>query len=148
MAEQDPIGIARQSVDVFSHGDWAGFRAALAPEAVYVEPATGRRVQGADQIVAVSQGWRQVFPDATGTISTAVASGNIVTLEITWEGTQRGELAGPGGVIPASGKRVTVAAVQVVTVVGGKITETHHYFDMLGLLQQLGAIPAPGQPGA
>jgi steroid delta-isomerase-like uncharacterized protein len=126
MAEQDPIRIARQSVDTFSHGDWAGFRAILAPEAVYVEPATGRRVQGADQIVAVSQGWHRAFPDATGTISTAVASGGTVTLEITWEGTQTGELAGPGGVIPATGKRVRLPAVQVLTVVGGKITETHH----------------------
>jgi hypothetical protein len=34
--------------------------------------------------------------------------------------------------------------VQVLTVVGGKITETHHYFDMLGMLQQLGALPMPG----
>jgi limonene-1,2-epoxide hydrolase len=36
---------------------------------------------------------------------------------------------------------VKIPAVQVVTVEGGKIKEKRHYFDMMGMLQQLGAIP-------
>ena len=141
MAEQDLIRVARESVDPFSAGDWQRFKATIAPDAVYQELATQRRVQGADQIVQTVQGWRQALPDSRGTVTRALASGDTVVLEITWEGTQTGPLETPGGSIPPSGKRVTVQAVQVLTVQGDKIKENRHYFDMLGLLQQLGAVP-------
>jgi predicted ester cyclase len=50
---------------------------------------------------------------------------------------------GPLGTIPPTGKRVEVKAVQVVKVRGDKIAETRHYFDLMGLLQQVGAVPTP-----
>ena len=65
-----------------------------------------------------------------------------VTLEITWEGTQTGPLHMPGGDIPPSGRHVTVKAAQVFQIEGDKIRESHHYFDMMGILQQVGAMPA------
>jgi hypothetical protein len=34
---------------------------------------------------------------------------------------------------------VVVKAAQVFDVEGGKIREAHHYFDLMGLLQQIGA---------
>ena len=61
-------------------------------------------------------------------------------LEITWEGTQTGAMVSPGGTIPPSGKKVTLQAAQVVTVEGGKVKETRHYFDMAGMLEQMGAM--------
>lgn len=48
---------------------------------------------------------------------------------------------------PLGDKPVRFPAVQVVRVEGGKTKETRHYFDMMGMLQQLGAVPAPGQAG-
>jgi predicted ester cyclase len=74
-------------------------------------------------------------------VTNAIASGNTVAQEITWEGTQSGPLQGPGGTIPATGKRAVVPAVQVLTFEGDKIKETRHYFDMMGMLQQLGVGP-------
>jgi steroid delta-isomerase-like uncharacterized protein len=141
MPEQDVIKIARENVDAFNVGDWQRFRAALAADAVYQEPATQRRLQGQGRVVEASQTWRQAFPDAKGTITNALASGDTAVLEITWEGTQTGPLVGSGSTIPPSGKRVTVQAVQVITVQGNQIKETRHYFDMLGMLQQIGATP-------
>jgi len=32
-------------------------------------------------------------------------------------------------------------AAQIATIQGDKIKETHHYFDMMSLLQQIGAAP-------
>jgi predicted ester cyclase len=60
--------------------------------------------------------------------------------EVTWEGTHSGELEIPQGTIPASNRRVTIYAVQVVECEDGHIRENRHYFDMLGMLQQLGAM--------
>ena len=64
-----------------------------------------------------------------------------MTLEITWEGTQTGPLEGPQGTVPASGKSAVVEAVQVMRVSNYKIKENRHFFDMLGLLRQIGAAP-------
>ena len=141
MAEQDPIRVARENIEAFNAGDWQRVKATLAPDSVYDEVGTQRRLRGADEIVQALQGWKQAMPDAKGTITNAIASGNTVTQEITWEGTQTGPLMGPGGSLPASGKRQVTRAAWIATVQGDKIKESRHYFDMMSLLQQIGAAP-------
>jgi steroid delta-isomerase-like uncharacterized protein len=137
----DPVKVARENVEAFTAGDWKRLKATLAPNSVYEELATQRRIKGADEIAAAYEGWKKAFPDAKGKVKNAVASGDTVTLEITWEGTQTGPLEGPQGTIPASGKRTVVEAAQVVKVRNDKIEENRHFFDMLGLLRQIGAAP-------
>jgi predicted ester cyclase len=85
-----------------------------------------------------SAGSLEAFPDARGTITNAFSSGDQVVPEVTWEGTQSGELESPQGPIPASNRRVVVRAIQVPTLDDGRIKENRHYFDMMGLLQQIG----------
>ena len=47
----------------------------------------------------------------------------------------------PGGAeIPPSNRRVTVQACQVMRVADGKIVEACNYFDVLGMLEQMGAL--------
>lgn len=141
---RDAIDAARASVDAFSRDDWEAFRAGLADDAVYDELGTGRRIEGSDAIVEVYRAWKQAFPDGTGTVTNALASGNTAVLEIMWQGTHSGELATPTGqTLPASGKAWKVPAVEVVNVEGGKLTECRHYFDLMTLLSQIGAVPAP-----
>ena len=144
MVQQDAIKVVRESIEAFNAGDTKRFSNTLSSDAVYEEFATQRRVSGRDEIVKAVMGWRQAFPDAKGAISHIVASGNTVTMEITWEGTQRGPLVGAAGTIPATGKRVKVPAAQVVIVEGGKLKSTRHYFDMMTLMQQLGVAPGGG----
>lgn len=141
MAEQDLIQVARENIAAFEAGDWERFKATMTANPVYQEFATGRRIEGEEQIVQANQGWKNAFPDVKGTIDNAVASGNTVTLEITWTGTNTGPLEGPNGSMPATSKSVTVPAAMVLTFEGEKIKEDHHYFDMMSLLQQLGAVP-------
>ncbi len=141
MAEQDLIRVARESIDAFNASDWERNKAVLADDYLYDEIGTQRRIQGADKAIEALQGWKQAMPDAKGTITNALVSGNTVTLEITWEGTQTGPLTGPGGTIPASGKRQVTRAAFIATIEGGRIKESHHYFDMMSLLHQLGAAP-------
>ena len=143
MAEQDLNKIARENIDAFNAGDWERFKAPLAPDCVYNEMGTQRRIQGPAQIVQAMQGWKQAMPgtDAKGTVTNALASGNTAVLEITWEGTQTGPLVGPGGTIPPSGKRHVTPAAFLMTFEGDRIKEGRQYFDSMTLLQQLGAAP-------
>ena len=133
------IDIAREQIDAFNAGDWDRFQATLDPDCVYDEPGTQRHVEGSDAILEINRGWREAFPDAHGTIERAVAADGTVTLEITWEGTQSGPLQTPEGELPPSNRQVTVKAAEVFDVEGEKVKEAHHYFDMAGMLQQLGA---------
>ena len=141
MAEDEAIRLAREGVEGFGAGDWDRQRALSTPDVVYYEPATGRRVEGVEEFIRVGQAWKAAFPDARGTITNALASGETAVLEITWEGSQTGDLETANGTIPATGRRVTFPAVQIVEVAGGKVRETRHYFDLMGMLQQLGVVP-------
>ncbi len=81
------------------------------------------------------------MPDVKGTVTNALASGNSVVLEITWEGTQTGPLETPDGTIPASGKRAVTPATWVFDFEGDKIKESRQYFDMVTFLSQIDAMP-------
>src|SRR5438034_1317782 len=118
-------------------------RATLASDARYDELGTQRKVEGPEMIVELFKGWKTAFPDAVGTVSSAVASGNKAALEITWKGTHTGPLESAEGTIPASGKRQETPAACFFTFEGDKIKESRHYFDSTTLLKQIGANGAP-----
>ena len=136
--------IAAATITAFNTSDWAQFRAALAPDVIYQETGTGRRTESADAYLQLLQGWKQAFPDVTGTIRNVVANGNTVVQELAWTGTQTGDMATPSGILPASGKQIAVLASLWYTIQGDTIQEVHHHLDIMTMLMQLGAIPAPG----
>ena len=85
-------------------------------------------------------GFSTSFPDLHLTIEDLVSEDGKVAARVTFRGTQRGEFMG----IPSTGKQVTFSSMEMNRVVGGKVAEHWVVVDMLGLLQQLGANPAPG----
>jgi steroid delta-isomerase-like uncharacterized protein len=144
MAES-AVDIARESVECFNRGDFDRFRSLLADDSYEEEFGTQRRLEGADAQVETARAWKEAFPDAHGTIGRACVDGSTVTLEITWEGTQTGAMQTPDGQeLPASNRRATVRACQVMEVEDGKIVALRHYFDLMTLLQQVGAMEQAG----
>jgi steroid delta-isomerase-like uncharacterized protein len=135
------IKIAREQVDAFNNGDWERLQAGLAADARYHEFATQRKVEGPEKLVELFKGWKTAFPDAAGTVTSAVGSGDTAALEVTWKGTHTGPLETAEGTIPASGKRQETPAAIVFTFEGGKIKENRQYFDLMTLLKQIGAQP-------
>jgi steroid delta-isomerase-like uncharacterized protein len=144
----DTTAVATELVEAFNVGNWERLRATLHPDVVYEETGTQRRVDGADEYVRLCQGWKESLPDVRGTVQATVASGQRVAQEILWEGTHRGPLATPGGVVPPSGKRIRVRGTLWHTIADGRAREIHHHLDVLSLLQQIGAIPASPTVGA
>ena len=139
----DLIQAAREEIEAFNARDWDRLAAGVTDDTVHEEPATGRQVRGRDALVELNRGWTEAFPDAKGTVTDAFACGDRVALRITWEGTQSGPLQlAESGQIPPTGKRVTVHGCQLFQITDGKIAHSAHYFDALGMLEQLGAITA------
>jgi steroid delta-isomerase-like uncharacterized protein len=141
MAEQDLIRAARGVVDAFNASDWERCKAALAPDSLYDEVGTSRRVEGVGDIIPCWQAWKGAMPDVKGNVTNALVTGNTVVLEVTWQGTHTGPLVGPKGTVPATGQQQTTRASWVLNFDGGKIKESRHYFDMLSCMQQLGILP-------
>jgi steroid delta-isomerase-like uncharacterized protein len=80
------------------------------------------------------------FPDLQVTVEDLVAQGEKVVSRWTGRATHAGSFMN----IPPTGRRVTVTGIAIVRLEGGKIAEEWVNFDALGLLQQLGVIPAMG----
>ena len=72
-----------------------------------------------------------------------IAEGDKVATRWAASATNTGPVMGT----PPSGKAVNVTGVNVTRFAEGKIAESWFNFDMLTLLQQIGAIPAPGHGG-
>jgi steroid delta-isomerase-like uncharacterized protein len=86
----------------------------------------------------------QGFPDLEIVAEDLVAEGDKVAKRWVFRGTNTGEYAG----MPPTGKQVTMRGITLYRLSGGKVTELYWNYDVFGLLQQLGAIPAPGQQPA
>jgi steroid delta-isomerase-like uncharacterized protein len=81
------------------------------------------------------------FPDAQITVEDQIAEGDKVITRWTGRGTYQGEFTG----VPPSGNRVETAGMTIDRFSGGKIAETWTIYDALGMMQQIGAIPSPGE---
>ena len=96
--------------------------------------------EGMKQTIAVYQ---NAFNDAHWAVEDMVAEGDKVVTRWTGHGTHTGELPG----IPQTGKQVNVPGIWIFRIAGGKIAESWDVWDTLGMMQQLGVIPVPGQGG-
>jgi steroid delta-isomerase-like uncharacterized protein len=85
---------------------------------------------------------RSGFPDFQVTIEDLFAAeGEKVVLRFTFRGTHEGEFMG----IAPTGKQVTMAGIDIFRIGEGKIVELWNQEDVLGMMQQIGAIPQPGE---
>ena len=94
------------------------------------------------------EGWKQAwatdfsaFPDYHIAIEDMVGEGDKVATRYTLTGTHKGEFHG----IAPTGKRFTMSSIMIDRIVGGEFVEGWLVYDVLGMRQQLGIIPTPGQ---
>ncbi len=100
-------------------------------------PGQGPGIEGLKQVLI---SFRNAFPDIHWTVEEQIAEGEKVVTRFSWTGTQQGDFLG----VPASGNSVKVWGVVIDRLEDGKIKDTRIIMDTLGLMMQLGAIPAPG----
>jgi steroid delta-isomerase-like uncharacterized protein len=138
ISQQQLVDAAKAPILAFNEKDWDAVRASITSDFIYDEVATGRRVQGVDEVIPLWQGWATAFPDARATFHSALASDSTVVLEVSWRGTHQGPLQMPQGSIPPTENRIDIRACFVVEVAGDKARLQRHYFDMATMMQQLG----------
>jgi steroid delta-isomerase-like uncharacterized protein len=87
----------------------------------------------------VLAGMNAAFPDIRWDVRDTVVEGDRVATLSFWSGTHRGDFMG----VPATGRSVTVEAWTLDRYTGGQLAESRIIMDVVGLLTQLGVLPAP-----
>jgi steroid delta-isomerase-like uncharacterized protein len=140
-AEANKALVRRSFEEVFNQGNLDAVEEIFAPDYVLHDPTSPEEIRGTEGMRRYVSMYRSAFPDTEITIEDQLAEGDTVATRWTARGTHQGELMG----VQPSGNRVEVMGVTISRIEGGKIVEDWDIYDALGMMQQIGAIPEPGQ---
>ena len=133
--------ISRHWREEMDKGNWGITEELVSPNFVMHMPGSPpMNREGVTQVLKMFYG---AFPDLHHIFEDFVAEGDKVALRFTLNGTHKGDFQG----IPPTGKTVKISASVVDRIVDGKIVEHWSLLDTMGMMQQLGVIPSPGQSG-
>lgn len=104
----------------------------------------GQMPPGRDSLKAAQKRVTQGISDARMTIEDLIAEGDKVAVRLISHGRHTGEFMG----VPASSKEYDISETHIFRITGGKVVEHWLNADMLGLMQQIGALPAPATSGS
>jgi steroid delta-isomerase-like uncharacterized protein len=137
MSEENKA-IARREVEMFSTGNFSIADEIYSDDYVGHDPTKPEPIRGIEGAKEEAAGYRAAFSDLTLTIDNQVADGEYVVTRWTARGTHDGDLEG----IAPTGVNATTGGISIVRIVDGKIVEDHTQWDALGLMTQLGVVPA------
>lgn len=137
MSEQNRRLVRRTFDEVYNQGNLALVDELVAHDFVIHSPSA--EIQGPANTKQYVAMLRRAFPDLHFTIEDQLVDGDKVVTRWTARGTHRGEFQG----IPPTGKQGRMTGIDIDRFAGGKVVECWTNADELGLLQQLGAMPAP-----
>ena len=110
----------------------------ISPDAVFHVPGRLEPMHGPAGYLAIIGMMRGGFPDIQWTLEETIAEGDKVAARFTMRGTHQGTFFG----VPPTGKKIVVQAMNFYRLSGGQFVEERAQPDFLGLLQQIGAVPA------
>ena len=138
MATDETKALVRRYFAIVDGGDVTALEAVLAPDFrlhMAGMPAALDRAAASGMLAGLLAG----LPGVRHELRELVAEGDRVAVRLDAVGTHGGEFLG----VPASGRPVTIAAMNLFRVHDGRIAEQWVQMDALGALQQIGAMPAP-----
>jgi predicted ester cyclase len=139
-AQENKVIITRVSEQAVGAGDLSVMDELVAEDFVdhSALPGTPPGREGAKAFVRI---FHAGFPDLSLTNEDIIGEDDKVVHRYVLRGTHQGEFMG----IPPTGNRIEVHGIDELRVSGGKIVERWGQVDQLGLMQQLGVVPALGQ---
>jgi steroid delta-isomerase-like uncharacterized protein len=144
MSEENKALARRFLEEAFNEGNLGVVDEIVASDYVLHDPALPEEIRGPEGVKGFVQMYRSAYPDIVITVEDQIAEGDDMVTRWTGRGTHQGELLG----VPPSGNRVEVAGITIDRISGGKFAESWTTYDALGMMQQIGAIPPPGQGGS
>jgi len=137
MSEENKA-IVRRWVEAFNEGNLDAVDELLTDTYIRHDP-NSPEVRGPEEEKQLIVMYRSAFPDLRFTVEDMVAEDNRVATRLGISATHKGELLG----IPPTENRLSLTALEIYRLREGKIDEQWVNVDTLGMMQQIGAIPAP-----
>jgi steroid delta-isomerase-like uncharacterized protein len=137
MSAEENKALIRKWYDCWNKGDWEALYALHADNFVdhNARPGLPPGIEGMKQDIQMIV---TAVPGSQITLSHLMADGDKVIDHGTLTGTNTGPTMG----IPPSGKPVRITATNIWQIQNGKIVAIWHVEDILGMMQQIGAIPS------
>jgi steroid delta-isomerase-like uncharacterized protein len=98
----------------------------------------GSDLRGTDGFKIFHTKFRGAFPDIRITVEDVIAEGDRVAIRFSGSASHRGDHLG----VPATQRPVTFTGMAFIRCRNGKIVEGWNNFDVMGLMQQIGAAPS------
>jgi steroid delta-isomerase-like uncharacterized protein len=136
MTDAERRALVARYYEVWHRGDLDAFADLYTPDWVGHFPQ-GLELHGPAGHKQFGAVFGAAFPDGRYTVEETLVAGDRVVTRYTFRGTRAGPLRG----LPATGRAVALTGITIQRLAGGRIAEQWAEYDMLGLLQQLGAIP-------
>ena len=137
----DAKHIVRRLIEEPWTGNIAVIDELIGPGYIGYDPSAPEPIRGPAGAKTQIQQYIDGFSDGRITVDDQIAEGDKVASRWTARGTQTGEVAG----IAPTGKGVTVSGLTISRLESGMVVEEWTTWDTLGMLVQLGVIPAPTQ---
>ncbi len=138
VSEENKATSRRFYEELFNQGNLDAAEELVTPDFVVHDPNMPEEPRGPEGLKGFVAMYRNAFPDIAFAIEDQVAEGEKVGTRWVARGTHRGELMG----IAPTGNAVEVRAFTLQRFSGGKIAEDWAHDDALGMMRQLGAVPA------
>lgn len=141
MSEENKAIIRRFFEEFVNKGDESVVDELIAEDIVDRDPQAPNIPPGPKGVKQLFADRRLAFPDLSVTVEDLVAEGDKVVHRSTVTGTHKGEFMG----IPPTGKPISFGSIAIFRIEDGKIVERWGEADVMGMMQQLGVIPTPGE---
>jgi steroid delta-isomerase-like uncharacterized protein len=139
MSAEDNKELVRRFFDLGpSQGNMSAARELLAEDfTLHVPLPAAAGVQGISDVVTAC---REAFEHLNVTVEDMVAEGDRVAARFTARGVHKGSFMG----LPPTGKPIIMTGIEIFRIEDGRIAELWGEANLLGLMQQLGILPALG----
>ncbi len=142
MSVEDNLRVIDNMVKAYNTRDWNLVMKLHSKSVIGVSPDSPEPRKGREAIRQEFVGFATAFPDSHLVTIRAFGQQDWVSAEFAFKGTHKGPLPGPGGQsIPATNRPLQMEYAVVYKLKDGEITERHEYFDLLGMMAQLGIKP-------
>jgi steroid delta-isomerase-like uncharacterized protein len=128
--------VARQTMEALDRRDLESVRAKAASNARFYGWAP--EPLDADGHKAFMSALLAAFPDSRVVVDDVIAEGDKVAVRHRLQGTHQTEFQG----VPATGRQVEVGGIVIFRIEKGLIAEAWLNADIMGMMQQLGVVPA------
>jgi steroid delta-isomerase-like uncharacterized protein len=131
------VELAHRFMGAIDRNDWDAVRDIVTDDFVMEYP--GQPPIDKEGFIQFCGGWYAGFPDLVHDIQESVCEDDRVVLRIIVRATHQGDFMG----LPATGRTIAVHSAGIGYIRDGRVAKLWALPDVMGMMQQLGAIPEP-----